>query len=161
VRTSSHSRQWWLSKPVLLALSCVVVLALLGGLVFKRKSVVWYVRVHDARVLLNGAPTPGYLHRSAADGSLILTRTLRDGGRQSYRIGPFENGIAGVSDCEDWTAPNLPAFPTSTYRPLCWFVRPEVGREWPADFPPRRAATGTVHSVVFEDAHGERLSASW
>ncbi len=141
------------------AISILVFLGITITLSIFSPYTVWYLVVPNARLMVNGRPAQGWLHRGHHGESLFLTR--RDRGKaESYMIWIPHDRQGGVLSCGHWTAPRLPAFPIGDVNPPCWIV---VASEDPSpkpSLPPRNLVAG-INFVEFTADDGSRLRASW
>lgn len=114
-----------------------------------RGYTVWFFRVSNPVITVDGKQTKGWLHK--AHNGRVMFFTRNDGDRpETYDLVFTDNGNGYVLSCGRWIAPRLPVFPVGDVNPPCFFEG-TAGRD----------LTGGPRSVAFTAADGKRFEARW
>ena len=116
-------------------------------------EMLWFVIDSRAKLMEDGMPVEGWLHREWKDRVFIVTRKSGLGGRQSYLVSPSGRRGGAVEGCDGWTATRLPVLPfpafVSDELPCPGWALPE--------HPTHSTATLSSDSLEFVDERGRRL----
>lgn len=117
----------------------------------------YFVIVPGARVLADGKPAAGWLHRGGKGQLLIVTRDVA-GKRDSYWINRPDHRGGYVLSCGDWTAPKSPLVAIGDVNPPCLsfsFNQPPI-----SDSPKPSPKFGRA-TVEFTAEDGKRITVAW
>lgn len=116
----------------------------------------WHWRNYHVRILVNGLPANGYMHRSNS----VITLTRRDtSGSHSYMV--FIKDTKGyILDCGDWVASSFFVFGINHVHPLCIC---EILDESAHHAPDVQGSPMTVRSgsLEFHTQNGKRIKVEY
>jgi len=125
-----------------------------------RGRLMWFQSLHGVVITEDGKAVAGSLHHSIAADAFILTRRLPQR-TESYWI--VQSGVkpGHVSSCGEWSAPALPLFFISSFKPPCFLPIGEgPGLKTDAGPTDRQFVMGRA-TLTFIADDGKRLQSSW
>lgn len=148
--------------PKALTLSAVSIVAALFVLVFIREAffshIQYFVIVPGAKVLWDGKPVAGWLHRGGKGRLLIVTRDV-SGKQESYWVyRPWGDHGGYVQSCDDWSAPKFPLVPIGDVNPPCF---PLAADRPPAVESPKPSPIFGDEIIAFTADDGGRITVAW
>jgi len=112
-----------------------------------RGYTVWFLKIPNTVITVNGTQTNGWLHKANNGRAMFFTRAV-SGKSETYDLVFVDDVNGRVLSCGTRVASRLPLFAVGDVNPPCFF---EGGNN----------LTRGLHSIAFTTNDGTRLEAHW
>jgi hypothetical protein len=111
---------------------------------------VWFLRVPDAVITVNGTRASGWAHKTTKDGHTMFFTRADSKKTETYDLVFIEDGNGHVLSCGTWVASRMPLIAVGDVNPPCFFEG-LAGHD----------LTRGPRSIAFTTYDGTRLEAHW